>query len=79
MILKQVFYIYYLIQFKKNKLKNPINLGSKVNIIILTNIVKLSLKIYFINIKAQKIDGFIFKMFEIVLVGLYIKDKFGWT
>lgn len=52
MFLKQVFYIYYLISFKNNKIWSLINLNSKVNVIILAHIDKLGLIIYHINIKA---------------------------
>lgn len=36
---------------------------------------KLDLKMCFTNIRAKKIDGFIFKIFEIVLSYFQIKNK----
>lgn len=44
-----------------------INLISKVNIIILIYTFQLHFKAYYINFKAWKINGFTFKIFEIVL------------
>lgn len=38
-------------------------------------IAKLSLKICHINLKEQKIDGSIFKMFNIVLASLQVKNE----
>lgn len=40
---------------------------NKVNTITLTYAAKLDLKIYYINVKAQKIDSSILKIFEIIL------------
>ena len=36
---------------------------------------KLGLKVYFTNVRAQKIDGSIFKTFGIVLASFQVKDK----
>lgn len=74
-VLDQVFYIYYLIQFKKNKIQAPINSNSKINAMIPAYSSKLNLKIYCINIKAQKIDGSIFEIFKIFLASFQIKNK----
>ena len=38
---------------------------------------KLSLKVWKIKIRAQKIDGFALETFEIVITDLQIKDKIG--
>lgn len=51
-LLKQVFYIYYLISFKNNKIWSLFNSSSYVNVIILAYLDKLGLIIYHINIKA---------------------------
>lgn len=71
MILEKIQYIYYLLYFRKDK-KNEeqalIDLDSKINAIILTYIAKLGLKIRRIDIKAQKINSSILKMFRIVLI-----------
>lgn len=65
--LQKVFYIYYSIQFKKDKLKVLIYFGSKINTIMPAYISKLSLKICYTKVKIEKIDSFNFKMFKIVL------------
>lgn len=52
-----------------------INLNNKVNTMTLTYVFKLNLKIYFINIKTQKIDSSIFNTFEIVLANFLVKNK----
>ena len=38
---------------------------------------KLGLKICYINVRAQKIDGFTFKIFGIVIASFQIEDKIG--
>lgn len=43
-------------------------LGSKVNAIILKYTLKLGLRACYIEVKAEKIDGSIFKTFEIISV-----------
>lgn len=75
MVLKRVFYIYYPIQFQKNKMQVLINLGNKVNAMILTYAAKLNLQVCSTNIKAQKIDSSILKMFEIILTSFKIENK----
>ena len=40
---------------------------------------KLGLKIYLTNVKAQKIDGSTLKTFKIVLASFQIEDKLGRT
>lgn len=50
--LGRVFCIYYLIWFKKDKIKALIDLRSKVNTMISVFAVKLGLKICFINVGA---------------------------
>lgn len=75
MTLDWVPYIYYFICFKKNKVKALINSSNEINVITLTYIVKLGLKICHIYIEAQKIDSFILKIFEIVFVSFQIEDK----
>lgn len=67
--------VHYLFWFKNNEVWALINSGSKINAITPTYIAKLSLKIRYINIRAQKIDGSIFKTFEIVLTNFKIKYK----
>lgn len=70
LILAIILYIYFLLYFyktNKNKLQALIYITSKINIMMLVYILKLSLKFYFINIEAYKIDGFILKIVYIVL------------
>lgn len=68
-ILKKILYIYYPLCFQKNiiDIKLLIDSGNKVNDIILGFALKLDFKVYFTNIKAQKIDNFTLKIFKIVL------------
>ena len=51
----------------KNNIQALINLSNKINTITSSYILKLGLKIWKTNIKAQKIDSFSLKLFEIVL------------
>lgn len=75
-ILKKLLYIYYLILFKKiNIYQALIKLNNKINTIKLVYILNLGFKIYYINIKAQNIDNFIFKIFKIVLTSFRIKNN----
>lgn len=50
-------YMHYLVQVKKDKIITLINFGNKFNVQACNT-----------NIKVQNIDGFNFKIFEIVLV-----------
>lgn len=64
--LKQIKYIYSLLYFRKNNENNVrilIDFNSKVNAITLVYTAKLSFKLYFTNVKAQKINSFILKIF----------------
>lgn len=75
LMLNLVFYIYHLIQLKKNKVRAVINLDKKVNVIILGYILKLGMKIRLTNVKTQKINSSIFQIFETILANFQIKDK----
>lgn len=57
------------------KIKALINSNIKVNAITLAYASKQDLIIRHINVKAQKINGFILKMFEMVLIRFQIEDK----
>lgn len=50
-------------------------MGSKVNVITLAYAAKLGLKVRLTEFRAQKIDGFNFKMFEIVLISFQVDNK----
>lgn len=67
MVLEEVSYIYYLIWFKKYKIKALINFGSEINTMSSKYVLKLGFKVHFINVKAQKIDHSILEMFEMIL------------
>lgn len=69
-VLQKVPCIYYPLYFRKDttEIKALFKFGNKVNTIILAYIAKISLKICSTNIKAQKIDGFILNIFEIVFI-----------
>ena len=60
-------YICYPIYFKKNKVCTLIESGNKVNTIILEYILKLDVKVHFTNVRAQKMDGSILEIFEMIL------------
>ena len=65
--LKGILCIYYPIKFKKNEVEALINSSSEINVMALVYAAKLGLKVYYTNVRAQKIDGSIFKTFVIVL------------
>lgn len=68
-ILKLILCIYYLVSFKKDQagVQALIDSKSKVNAIIPVYTLKLGFKVRPTDIKAQKIDNFIFNTFEIAL------------
>ena len=69
LMLDWVPYIHYLLCFQKYivRVKALINYSSEVNAMILNYALKLGLKVCYTNIGAQKIDGSIFEIFEMVL------------
>lgn len=75
LVLKKVSYIYYSILFKKDKIKALFDFSSKINAMSLGYALKLVLKICHTSIKAQKIDGSIFKIFGIVLASFQVENK----
>lgn len=66
-ILKNILYIYSFIQLEKDEKRALINLNNEIKIKTPVYRAKLYLKNFYINIKAWKIDNFIFKIFEIIL------------
>ena len=69
-ILDQVPYIHYLVQFRKNKratIQALINSGNEINMMALAYAAKLDLKVCPTNLGAQKIDGLLLWAFEIVI------------
>ena len=79
MLLFWIKFFIFVIQFslKKNKIqaKALINFGNKKNFITPRYTSKLGLKVYHTNIGAQKIDGSIFEIFEIVLANFQVENK----
>lgn len=75
LVLDWVPYIYYSVWFKNNEIWALINSGIEINVMTLTYMAKLSLKVSHTNIEAQKIDDSTFKIFKIVLTNLKIEDK----
>lgn len=69
LLLKQISYIYYAIQFNENqaKIQALLDFDSKVNTIIVIYVAKLDFKIQPTNIGIQKIDNSTFKTLEIVI------------
>lgn len=41
----------------------------------LVYILKLDFKVYYTNVRVQKIDGFIFKIFEMIIANFQIEKK----
>ena len=76
-ILDQIFYPHYLMQFCKDKktIWALINSDSEVNTIILTYAAKLGLKVCSTNVGAYKIDGSLFKTFGMVIADFQIINK----
>lgn len=77
-VLKRILYIYYPLRIyknKKNEVQALINLGSKINTMILAYASKLDLKIRHTKVKAQKINGSTFQMFGMVLASFKVEDK----
>lgn len=60
-------------------MKTLINSGSKVNAIIWLYITKIKLKIWFTDVRTQKIDSFILETFGMVLANFQVKNKLGKT
>lgn len=69
--------IYHLVRFKKDQanIQALLDSGSEINTISLAYAAKLGFKDRLTNVDAQKIDGSILKMFEIVLVSFQVENK----
>lgn len=68
-LLKCIPCIHYLVRFKKDQVKVQalIDFDNKINIMTAAYAAKLGLRVHLTDIGAQKIDGFILEMFEMVL------------
>ena len=77
--LEQVPYIYYSLSFRKDTIdiRALIDLGSKVNAIVLAYASKLGLKVCPIDVGAQKVDAPIFEILGMVLASFLVEDKLG--
>lgn len=75
--LEHVLFIKYLMKFKKvyTKVQALLNLDNKVNTMTLIYAIKLELCIYSTSIGAQKIDGFTFSTYNMILTIFQLKDK----
>ena len=78
-ILDRVPYIYYLVQFRKDKevIKALIDSGSKVNAITPAYAKQLGLQVRKTDVGAQKIDGSSLRTFGMVIAGFQVEDKLG--
>lgn len=72
-------YIRYPMWFKKyySEVLTLLDSGNKLKAITLVYIPSLSLKVWPINIRAQKIDSFTFETFRIILANFHVKNKLG--
>lgn len=68
-------YIHHPVQFKKDKKKTLIDSSINVNVIILTYVAKLELKVCYTKIEAWKIDNSTLKNFGMVLASFQMEDK----
>ena len=69
-VLDQVFYICYLVQFRKNKSKDVLALldsGIEVNVITPASTAQLGLKVQKTNAGAQKIDKSSLETYKIII------------
>ena len=79
-ILDQVPYMYYLVQFQKDKeatIWAVIDSGSKINTMTPVYANKLGLQTWKIDVRAQKIDESSLNIFGIVIAGFQVLDKQG--
>ena len=73
--------IHYPFRFWKNTANvwALINLGSEVNAMTSAYIAKLSLKVWLIDIWAQKIDSSLPRTFKMVIASFQIYNKLDWA
>ena len=78
-ILDCISYIYYLVQFRKDKsmIQALINSGCKVNAMTPAHITKLSFKVWRINVGAEKIDGSLLAIYRMVIAAFQALYKLG--
>ena len=79
-VLKRVSFIYYPVQFRKDKGKNILallNFGNNVNAMTLAYAAHLGLKVRVTNISTQKIDGSSLVTYGIVIAIFQVVNKLG--
>ena len=83
MVLKSVFYIYYLVQFKKDvnetQVQALINSKSEVNVNHPTLVKELGLSIRSTDIGVQKINGTMLDTYGIVVAAFSVTNKANWV
>ncbi len=72
--LERVPYIWYLVTFK-DQIEALLDSGSEVNAMSQAFAHQLGLKIWKINVRAQKIDGSTLKTYEIIVSTFFVLDK----
>ena len=75
--LQRVPCVYYLIWFKKKEVPALIDSSSEVNTMTSAYASELGLRVYRIDVGAQKIDGSTLKIFGMVLASFQVEDKLG--
>ena len=73
----KVLCIYYLVQFQEKQIKALLNSGSEVNTINSNFAWKLGLKVWKINVRAQKLNSSALETFGMVIVDFQVEDKVG--
>lgn len=69
----------FLVQFQENtdQVRNLLYSGNKINVISPAYTWKLGFKIRKTNLRAQKINGYILKIFRTIIANLKIEDNVG--
>ena len=78
--LDKVYYIYYPVQFRKDKSKDVLALldsGSEVNTMTPAYATHLGFKVRVIDVGAQKIDGSLLATYGMVIAAFQVVDKLG--
>ena len=73
--LQRVPCIHYPIPFRKKEVQALIDSGSEINAMTSAYASRLGLRVYCIDIGAQKIDGSTLKIFGMVLASFQVEDK----
>ena len=79
-VLYLIFYICYLVQFRKNKSKDVLTLldfKNEINVINPAFATQLGFKVQKINVNVQKIDRFLLEIYGIIIAIFQVLDKLG--